>query len=54
MKKKGDNKRKWEVYVCYDYADKRRGDVISRHATYEAANRKARQSTFWAIRNTED
>ncbi len=41
---------KWVVYVMYAYADKKCGEIISRHKTYEAADKKARKSTFWAIR----
>ena len=42
--------RKYRVVVAYRYADKNRGDIISTHKTYEAAQRKIRQSTHWTIR----
>jgi len=45
---------KWIVCVAYDYADKRRGDIISRHTTYGLALRRAKQSTMWAIRAIAD
>jgi len=38
------------VYVAYAYADKQQGDVISKHKTYEAANRKASGSSMWGVR----
>lgn len=38
------------VYVAYAYADKQRGDVISKHKSYDAANRKARGSSMWGVR----
>jgi hypothetical protein len=38
------------VYVAYAYADKQCGDIISKHKSYEAANRKARGSSMWGVR----
>lgn len=38
------------VYVAYEYADKQRGEIISKHKTYEAASRKAGQSSMWGVR----
>ena len=38
------------VIAEYSYADKVRGDVISKHRSYAAANKKANKSTFWGIR----
>lgn len=38
------------VIVEYDYSDRARGDVISKHKSYAAAAKKASQSTFWAVR----
>lgn len=42
------------VYVAYAYADKQRGDVISKHKSYEAANRKANGSSMWGVRYLSD
>ena len=38
------------VYAAYAYADVEAGQVISRHKTPEAAEKKVMGSTFWAIR----
>lgn len=38
------------VYVAYGYGDKQRGDVISKHKSYEAADRKAKGYGMWGIR----
>jgi hypothetical protein len=38
------------VYVAYDYANRKSGDIISKHKTYDAALRKARGSSFWGVR----
>ncbi len=42
----------YEIIVAYAYAGYNQGDVISRHKTYEAAQKAARKDTggFWAIR----
>jgi hypothetical protein len=42
------------VYVAYDYADKQRGDIISKHKSYEAANRKASKNSMWGVRYLND
>jgi hypothetical protein len=42
------------VYAAYDYADKQRGDLISKHKTYEAANHKASENTMWGVRFLSD
>ncbi len=42
------------VVVDYDYSNKKRGDVISCHRSYEAANRKASTSTMWAVKYLTD
>jgi hypothetical protein len=48
-------KTEWLVVVWYDYADKKRGDIISRHRTYELASRKAKRfPAFWGIKNVND
>ena len=44
---------KWIVYVYHGYADKQRGDIISRHKTYEAADRKASKSPFWGVKEVD-
>lgn len=42
----------WEVYVAYAYGAYQRGERISLHKTYEAAQRKLRtdKTGHWAIR----
>jgi len=42
------------VYAAYDYADKRRGDVISKHKTYEAANRQANGNILLEVRQLSE
>lgn len=37
------------VYAHHAYADKASGDIISMHKTRDAADRKARGSSMWAI-----
>lgn len=39
------------VSVAYDYADKTRGDVISRHRSSDAAQKAARKDTagMWRV-----
>lgn len=40
----------YAVIAWYDYATYKKGDVISCHRTFEAACRKANQSTFWGVK----
>ena len=42
------------VVVDYNYADKEQGELISKHKTEAAADKKASQSTFWAVRFLTD
>lgn len=42
------------VIAEYSYADKVRGDVISKHKSYAAANKKAAKSTFWGVREISE
>lgn len=39
-----------EVYIAYAYADKRVGDIISRHKSYDAANKIASKSSMLGVR----
>jgi hypothetical protein len=45
----------WEWYVIARYEGisggvyRKVGEIVSRHRTYEAAARKARQSSFWGV-----
>lgn len=43
--------KKWKycVYAQYSYAQYERGEVISRHKSYEAANKAAKGNSFAAI-----
>jgi len=45
---------KWLVVSEYDGAGHKRGEIVSQHASYAAANKRARQSTFWAVISVED
>jgi hypothetical protein len=38
------------VYVAYAYADKKQGDIISKHKSYDAANSKASGNGMWGVR----
>ena len=42
------------VVAAYAYADKERGEVISRHKTYEGAQQKAKGSTMWGIKDIRE
>ncbi len=47
------NKRncKWEVYWNYSRGTHQAGERVSRHVTYEAAEKKCKNDCgFWAIR----
>ena len=37
------------VVWAYDCGPHARGDIVSRHKSIEAAQRKAKQSTMWAV-----
>lgn len=41
---------RYQVYAMYAYAHRQKGDVISTHKTYDAANKVANKSSFWGIR----
>ena len=38
------------VYVHYSYSDKEKGDLVSKHKSYEAAERAARSCRLWGVR----
>ncbi len=46
MTKQKNNKKEYVacVVVAYDYADKKKGDIISRHYSYAAAERACNNS----------
>ena len=54
MEKLSKSKFEWVVYAAYAYGDKDQGEIISRHRTYEAAEKKARQSTFWGVMDARE
>ena len=45
-----NNKASWIVYAAYAHADYERGDIISRHKTYEAARAAAKRSGYDSFR----
>jgi hypothetical protein len=47
--KQSRSKKPYIVYAAYAYADVDKGEILSRHRTYEAARKKA-GSPFLAIR----
>lgn len=42
------------VVVQYAYANHKRGDIISQHRSYEAAERAAKRNSFVCIRFADD
>lgn len=55
--RKGGRPLRWAVVVAYEYPGHEKGEVISRHATHEAAEKAAKKSgrdSFLAIKHVND
>lgn len=45
---------KYATYAAYQFPNHEKGEILSIHATYRAANKKAKGNTFAGIREVPD
>ena len=49
-----DQGYEWVVYAAYEHAGHEKGEIISKHKSYAAAEKKARNNNFLGIRDINE